>query len=73
MLGSLTGGVTTAFRSVGGAIRRTWQLNAELRDEIPPAPRLKWLSVCCILLVVATTALLFQDGLSQNMHRVAPI
>jgi hypothetical protein len=64
--------VATVFGAVGGAIRRTWQINAELRDQIPPVPRLRWLNLCCILLIVATTALLYQDGLSRGMNRVVP-
>ena len=72
MLQSVTGGVATAFRAVGGAVRRIWQLNSELRDEIPPAPPLRWLNAFLILLVVATTALLYEDGLSRGMHRVVP-
>lgn len=72
MLRGVTEGAATAFGAVAGAIRRIWQLNAELRDEIQPAPRLRWLNVCCILLVVATTALLFEAGLSRGMHRVVP-
>jgi hypothetical protein len=38
----VTEGAAPAFRAIGGAIRRIWQLNAELRDEIPREPRLKW-------------------------------
>jgi hypothetical protein len=64
--------VATVFGAVGGAFRRIWQINAELRDQVPAAPRLRWLNVCCILLIVATTTLLYQDGLSQRMNRVVP-
>jgi hypothetical protein len=65
-------GVVTVFRAVRSVICRTWRLNAELRDEIQPTPQLRWLNVGCILLILATTALAYEDGLSKGLHRVVP-
>jgi hypothetical protein len=61
------------YRTLLDAVSRIIQLNASFQDELQPTPRrLAWLNVCFIVLTIGTTALVFEEGLSQNMHLVSP-
>jgi hypothetical protein len=73
VLASAWGGVVRIYRVLIEAICRLVRLNADLQDELQPTPgRLRWLNICAVLLTIAVTALAFEEGLSQNMHRVVP-
>jgi hypothetical protein len=73
VLASAWGGAVRIYRVLIDAINRLMRLNARLQDELEPTrARLRWLNICAVLLTIGTTAVAFEEGLSQNMHRVAP-
>jgi hypothetical protein len=73
VLASALGVVVRIYRAFIDAIYRLVRLNAGFQDELQPARgSLRWLNLCLILLTMAATALTYQEGLRQDMHRVAP-
>jgi hypothetical protein len=73
VLASAWGRAVLIYRVLIDAICRLVRLNAGLQDELQPTPRpLRWLNLCAALLTIAATAAAFEEGLSQNMHRLAP-
>ena len=65
--------VVGIYRALIDAICRVVRLNAGFKDELERTTgRLSWLNACSVLITIAATGLAFEDGLRQDMHRVAP-
>ena len=73
MLANAWGRAVQIYCALIDMVCRMVRLNAGFQDELQPTPRrLLWLNACFVAVTIGTTALAFEEGLSQNMHRVAP-
>ena len=73
MSGRIWGRALQLYHALIDAARRVIQLNADLRDTVQPTLlKLRWLNLSFAALTIGATVLAYDEGLRQNMHRVAP-